>query len=90
MTNFYDRLEKHLETLDKKVTEIAANLKIGNNYNAEDIFFDNQEFIQLMNISKRTAQDWRTKNIINFSQVGNKIYYKLSDVQKLINEHYNG
>jgi len=42
-----------------------------------------------MNISKRTAQEWRNKKIIEFSQVGNKIYYRLSDIQKLLNDNYN-
>lgn len=55
----------------------------------KDTFLDNQEFLQLMKISKRTAQTWRDEGRISFSQVGNKIYYKLSDVEKLLHEHYN-
>lgn len=50
-------------------------------------FIDNQEFLLLMNISKRTAQNWRDNQIIAFSQVGHKIYYKLSDVEELINRY---
>jgi hypothetical protein len=42
-----------------------------------------------MKISKRTAQTWRDEGKISFSQVGSKIYYKLSDVEKLLQEHYN-
>ena len=55
----------------------------------KETFLDNQEFLQLMKISKRTAQTWRDEGRISFSQVGNKIYYKLTDVEKLLNEHYN-
>jgi hypothetical protein len=47
-------------------------------------FIDNAEFIQLMRISKRTAQTWRDEKRIAFSQVGAKIYYKLSDVEQLL------
>ena len=54
-----------------------------------ETFLDNQEFLQLMKISKRTAQTWRDEGRISFSQVGNKIYYKLSDVEKLLQQHYN-
>lgn len=54
----------------------------------EDIFVDNQEFIQIMNISKRTAQAWRDEGIISFSQVGSKIYYRMSDIQKLLDSNY--
>jgi len=51
-------------------------------------FIDNSEFIQLMRISKRTAQTWRDDKIIAFSQVGAKIYYKLTDVEKLLQSNY--
>ena len=55
----------------------------------DTIFFDNQEFLQLMNISKRTAQQWRSTGYIGFSQLGNKIYYSLKDIQELLNANYN-
>ena len=51
-------------------------------------FVDNTEFIQLMKISKRTAQTWRDEKRIAFSQVGAKIYYKLTDVEKLLQSNY--
>ena len=57
--------------------------------NPNETFLDNQEFLLLMKISKRTAQTWRDEGRISFSQVGNKIYYKLSDVEKLLQQHYN-
>jgi hypothetical protein len=55
----------------------------------KETFLDNQEFLQLMKISKRTAQTWRDEGKISFSQVGSKIYYKLNDVEKLLQAHYN-
>lgn len=57
--------------------------------NPKDVFLDNQEFLQLMHISKRTAQTWRDEGIISFSQVGSKIYYRMSDVQKLLDANYS-
>ncbi|MCI2230353.1 helix-turn-helix domain-containing protein [Polaribacter sp. MSW13] len=55
----------------------------------QDVFLDNADFLQLMNISKRTAQTWRDEGKISFSQIGNKIYYRMSDVQTLLNKNYN-
>ncbi len=52
-------------------------------------WLDNQELMQLLKISKRTAQHYRDSGLISFSQVGNKIYYKLSDVEELLKSHYN-
>ena len=55
----------------------------------QEVFLDNEEFIKTMKISRRTAQTWRDEGKISFSQVGNKIYYKLSDVEKTMQDHYN-
>ena len=76
----YTDLVNRLETLNKKLEEKQKSPK--------DIFLDNQEFLQLMNISKRTAQTWRDSGVISYSQIGSKIYYRMSDVQKLLNENY--
>ncbi len=89
MNSFYEETEKMLKRLDQQVALIVSQMKLGGKLDPEDVFFDNQEFMQLMNISKRTAQEWRNKKVIEFSQVGNKIYYRLSDIQKLLNNNYN-
>ena len=50
---------------------------------------DNDDFINLMKISKRTAQTWRDNGAISFSQIGSKIYYKTHDIEDLLHKHYN-
>lgn len=89
MRNYEERIENILNRLDEQMTIVVANLKLNEKIDPEDVFFDNQEFMKLMNISKRTAQEWRNKKVIEFSQVGNKIYYRLSDIKKLLNNNYN-
>lgn len=74
--------------LVKRLDEINQRLD-ARNETKKDTFVDNQEFLILMKISKRTAQTWRDEGKISFSQVGNKIYYKFSDVEKLLDEYYN-
>ena len=75
----------------EQFTELKGSLdeiknKIENqNKKPNEVFIDNQEFLIMMKISKRTAQTWRDEGKISFSQVGNKIYYKLSDVEALLN-----
>jgi predicted lipase len=76
------------QSLMQRMDEICNNLK-EKQKEPKDAFLDNQEFLQLMNISKRTAQSWRDDGIISFSQVGHKIYYRMSDVQKLLDRNYN-
>ncbi|MBL87754.1 MAG: DNA-binding protein [Winogradskyella sp.] len=79
-TQQYTDLVNRLDELNKKLEEKQKN--------PQDTFLDNQEFLQLMNISKRTAQTWRDEGVISFSQIGSKIYYRMSDVQKLLDNNY--
>ena len=70
--------------LDKLNSTIESNQKP-----SKETFLDNQEFIKLMHISKRTAQTWRDEGKISFSQIGSKIYYKMKDVEVLLDKNYN-
>lgn len=78
---------KH-EILLKRFDEVIAGL---NNIRklTDDPFFSNDEFLSMMCISVRTAQLWRDRGIIGFSQVSGKIYYKMSDIQKLLRDNYH-
>ncbi len=70
---------EQLNNIEQRLKKIQYN---------NDVFLDNQEFLQVMNISKRTAQSWRDEGIISFSQVGSKIYYLFSDIEELLNKNY--
>jgi hypothetical protein len=70
--------------LDKLNSTLESNQKP-----SHETFLDNQEFIQLMHISKRTSQTWRDEGKISFSQIGSKIYYKMKDVEVLLDKNYN-
>jgi hypothetical protein len=76
------------QNLIGKIEEINARLAQKEKQPNEQ-WLDNKELMDLLKISKRTAQHYRDTGIISFSQVGNKIYYKLSDVEELMKKHYN-
>jgi hypothetical protein len=88
MDNFYDQAEKVLKRIDDQVTLIVANMKMGGILDPENIIFNSREIMQALDVSKRTLQEWRDKNIIGFAKVNGKFYYKLSDIQSLINDNY--
>ncbi len=79
--------KEQFNTMLASIEEIKSKLD-KQNKNPDEIFLDNQEFLLMMKISKRTAQTWRDEGKISFSQVGNKIYYKLVDVEELLEKHY--
>lgn len=74
--------------LVKKLDEINTRLN-AKEKEPKEIWLDNQEFLQLLKISKRTAQSYRDTGLISFSQIGSKIYYKLADVEEMMKSHYN-
>lgn len=47
----------------------------------------NQEFIKLMGISSRCAQNWRDKGIIEFYKIGDKIYYSWESIHRMLDTH---
>lgn len=78
--------EEDFQEILQRLTRMEAMLKL-KQANPDDVFVDNQEFLQVMNISKRTAQAWRDQKLIAFSQVGNKIYYKMGDIMLLLQKN---
>ena len=74
--------------LVNRIDEIKSAIDLKQKQPSEQ-FLDNQQFIDTMKVSKRLAQSWRDEGVISFSKIGNKIYYKLSDVEALMQKNYN-
>ena len=55
-------------------------------------WIDNVQFCKLLNIGTRTAQNYRDNGVIPFSTPtpNGKVYYKLEDVEALMNAAYTG
>jgi len=82
-----DQLNTQHEGLIKKLDNIIKRLN-QDEEKTNSLFLDNSQFIKLMNISRRTAQQWRDNNVISYSQVGNKIFYQITDIQQLLQDNY--
>ena len=86
--------DNYIRTIRKLVVTKSTHLierveKINNKDPLEDRWLDIQDVCELLHISKRTLQSYRDKGILPFSQIGAKIYYKSSDIQKHLEKHYN-
>ena len=62
-------------------------LKPGDETSLED-WLDNQDVMQILHISPRTLQTLRSNGILPFSRIGNKLYYRRSDISRILNNHY--
>ncbi|WP_430611630.1 helix-turn-helix domain-containing protein [Flavobacterium sp. JP2137] len=54
----------------------------------EEKWLDNQEVCLMMNITKRTLQQYRDDKILPYIQIGGKIIYKESDILTILEQNY--
>lgn len=81
MERIMDRFDKQDKTLDKMSKH--RNILDG------ELLLDNQDLCQLLHISKRTLQRYRSTGELPFQTVYQKTYYKESDVHTFIRENFN-
>jgi hypothetical protein len=60
--------------------------KLCESHQSKGEWLNNEEVCSLLHISKRTLQTCRDTGAIPYSQIGRKCYYKVSDVEQLINQ----
>lgn len=49
--------------------------------------YNTDQLLDLMQVSRRTLQDWRDKGLIEFSAIRGKFYYRYSSVMKMLDNH---
>jgi hypothetical protein len=77
----------HFERLSAEIKELQ-NTFLNKQDFITDPFIDNTRFMQLMGISVKTAQSWRDARLVSYSQIGNKIYYRVSDIKELLENNH--
>jgi hypothetical protein len=50
----------------------------------EYLILDDVSLRAYFNVSARTTAEWRRKGLITYSRIGNKVYYRYSDVAKML------
>jgi hypothetical protein len=53
-------------------------------------WLDNQDVMQRLHISPRTLQTLRSNGTLPFSRIKGKFYYKVSDLNALLESNYSG
>ena len=52
-------------------------------------WIDGQDVMQALHISKRTLQSMRDSNELPYSRLNGKFYYKLSDIENMLESNYS-
>lgn len=74
----FDMMDKALEKLKKRDTILEG-----------ERLYDNQDICQLLNVSKRTLQRYRSSGELPFHTIYHKTYYKESDLHTFIRNHFD-
>lgn len=81
-TEAFQRLMKKMEEIESKLDLQKNKTPLSENW------LDNQDVCQTLHISKRTLQHYRDSGLIPFAQIGSKIYYRASDIEEHLKNHY--
>ena len=84
--SYMERLIDRFDLIDDKLERI---IKRKTCLDGEDLL-DNQDLLQVLKISHRTLQRYRSSGELPFFKMKGKIYYKLSDVNRFIREVFEG
>lgn len=80
-----------LLALSQEIKDLKARIELLRHSSAEvlkDSWIDNQDVLQTLHISKRTLQTFRDNGTLPYSKVKGKFYYKVSDVEQLLQDNY--
>ena len=85
--NFEAWMERILDRLDRTDKKLEQVLKRQSCLEGDDLL-DNQDLIELLKVSHRTLQRFRSSGKLTYCSYKGKSYYKLTDVHKFIREHF--
>ncbi len=81
-------MERILERLDLLKEHIDEGKRSRNSIDGEELL-DNQDLLQMLKISNRSLQRYRSIGKLPYYTISGKLYYKLSDVHQFIRESFN-
>lgn len=84
MQSWFERLMARFDRIDRYLEKMAIKEKL---LEGEKLL-DNQDVCQLLNISKRTLQRYRSSGELPYQMVYHKTFYKESDVEAFIKANF--
>ena len=80
--HFIDRKDPHIDVMFQGLEEIPRTL-----FNGER-FLTDEELSNVLRVSRRTLQEYRTSGVIPYYLVQGKALYKESDIMKILDDAY--
>lgn len=89
ITRENDRIKRFFSSLDRMLDKIEAVLTGCKPTLNGERFLSDPEVSDRLKVSRRTLQDYRTTGKIPYIQLGGKVLYRESDIQKLLDDNYS-
>ena len=80
--NFHSNIDRLLVSLEKLFNQHRPSSMFG------DELLTDKEVAYLLRVSRRTLQDYRNNGILPYTQVGGKILYRTSDIERTLMNGY--
>jgi hypothetical protein len=74
----FDILSEHISDIQKQRSSIDG-----------EELLDNQDLLQMLKISNRSLQRYRSSGRLPYYTISGKLYYKLSDIHQFIRDSFN-
>lgn len=90
--DFLNSNSEEIKELLAAIDEVADNLDAGLDYlsssHSQERYLNSNQVCEMLHLSQRTLQDYRDKGRIAFYKLEGKILYKLSDIEKVLEDNY--
>jgi hypothetical protein len=80
-----ERIMDRFDLISESIRETKRNK---NAIDGEELL-DNQDLLQMLKISNRSLQRYRSEGKLLYYTISGKLYYKLSDVHQFIRDSFN-
>lgn len=87
-TEFLAWMQKIMERFDIMMEVIKSGKQQHAAIDGEELL-DNQDILQILKISSRSLQRYRSSGKLPYYTISGKLYYKLSDIEQFIRESFN-
>jgi hypothetical protein len=87
-TEFLAWMQKIMERFDILMEVVGSKKQLSTAIDGEELL-DNQDVLQILKISSRSLQRYRSSGRLPYYTISGKLYYKLSDVEQFIRESFN-
>jgi len=86
-TEFQAWMERMMQRFDLLTERIVQSEQRHNSIDGEELL-DNQDVLQMLKISARSLQRYRSQGKLAYYTISGKLYYKLSDVHQFIRDSF--